>query len=340
MSGHDAPIRTWHDPSPAAVGKDPLEFLRRLEMPTWLTFPGRSTQPRRVLSTLLHGNEPSGVRALHRWIKEGAPRQCALAVSVASVQAALASPAFTHRMLPGARDLNRCFRQPYADAEGRVASALLALIDDYAPEAMIDVHNTSGSSPSFAVMTRDTAVHKALASMYTPRMVITGLRLGALMETERSFPIVTAECGGAQDDFADEVAYQGLMAFANRRDIAEPRYAASELAVYRHPMRLELRTGARIAYASAPAADAALTLRPDAERLNFSELGKGDPLGWLGPEGLRALRLRDAIDTDRLAECFDARDGQLVARMNLHLFMLTPETTIASSDCICYVTPA
>ena len=50
------------------------------------------------------------------------------------------------------------------------------------PEAVIDLHNTSGSGPSFGVCTHMDRQHDALVSLFTQRLIVSNLGLGALME--------------------------------------------------------------------------------------------------------------------------------------------------------------
>ena len=72
----------------------------------------------------------------------------------ARVDAAKQGPGFIYRMLPHHKDINRCFKPPYDDShQDQLALALLNKIKSLDPECLIDVHNTSGSSPSFGVTT-------------------------------------------------------------------------------------------------------------------------------------------------------------------------------------------
>ena len=51
--------------------KTPEEFLEKLKKPSWILLKGKDRTRCRVLTTLLHGNEPSGFIALHRYLGEG-----------------------------------------------------------------------------------------------------------------------------------------------------------------------------------------------------------------------------------------------------------------------------
>ncbi len=330
-------LRIWEAPSVAALGQTPEEFLERLAGPSWLVIPGRDRSRSRAFVTLLHGNEPSGVRALHAWLRAGARPAVDLVVFVGSVQTALTLPQFSHRNLPGHRDLNRCFRSPFVGAEGRLAQEVLERLRALQPEALIDLHNTSGSSPAYGLTTRADAPQAALTSLFGQHLILTRMRLGAIMEAlEDECPTVTIECGGVRSAQSDTVALVGLTEYA----AADPLFTKDHtqpLTLLRDPIRVELRKGAQVAYASGAVPEMDLTLAADIDERCFALLPPGEVLGWLGPAGTAALDARDAQGNDRTGELFAARDGRLLAARPLQLLMVTTEPRIALGDCLFYV---
>lgn len=337
MTEDAGPIRIWENPAPDEVGSDVEDFLQRLGGTTWLHIPGRDRSRSRAFVTLLHGNEPSGTRALHAWLRSGARPAVDLVALVGTVQTALTVPHFSHRTLPARRDLNRSFRPPFLGLEGQVASELLRRLRELRPEALIDLHNTSGAGPAYGVTTRLDARHEALTAFFARRLIYTRLRLGALVEaTEEDFPTVTVECGGVGDTRSDEIALEGLTRYA----AADPLFdedARPLMSVLRDPIRVELRQGARIAYGPEPVEDVDLTLCADLERHNFGLLNTGELLGWLGPAGPDALVARDADGRDRTSELFEAHEGCLRVARPLEPLMVTTNLRVAMSDCLFYV---
>ena len=146
------PISRWEAPTPQDVGPTVEDFLVQLGEPTFLWLPGLDATRTRAVSTLLHGNEPSGVRALHRWIKEGHQPQVNVLCFIGAIEAALTEPIFSHRCAPEGKDLNRCFRSPFDGPEGTIAQAMLQELHQVQPESLIDLHNTSGRIPSLPLM--------------------------------------------------------------------------------------------------------------------------------------------------------------------------------------------
>ncbi len=328
-------IRHWHAPGGYEVGESADEFLRVLGGPAWLHLAGNDRSRMRAISTLLHGNEPSGVRALHRFLKSGRKPATDVLVLVASVDAALAAPGFAHRTLPGRKDLNRCFADSGLDLDARLARAILGELRTARPEALVDLHNTSGSGPAYGVGIRADPAHLSLTSLFASIYVLTDIRLGALMEvTEDAFPVVTIECGGAHDRQSDEIAVQGMTQYLCAETVLTRADIASSMTVLKHPIRVRLMNGGQVAYARARDASRILTLRDDIDRFNSAILPPREPIGWT--DSLDRLTAIDGRGVERREVLLEVRAGRLYAKQALRLFMATTDAHIAMEDCLFY----
>ncbi len=324
-------LTTWTNPDPSAVPPRVGDFLQSLAGPTAIVVHGQDRSRSRVLVTLSHGNEPSGLEATHRWLRAGRKPLVDVTIVLGSVEAARAEPMFYFRMLPGMRDLNRCFDPPYDDPTGQLAARILEFIQAQQPEAVIDLHNTSGSNPAFSVTIGDSPAQRGLSTLFVEHMIVTDLRLGSLMEQDLGCPVVTIEAGGSQDDTAAGVCDAGLEAFFHGDDVFTPR---GEVSLLEHPFRLELQPHARIDFADHPLVDRDLTMRADIEHFNFAPVAPSEPLGWAA--GLGSLRVTSGRDTRDAREFFRVEDGQVYTRETLRLFMATTRADIAASDCLFY----
>ncbi|MCH8544503.1 MAG: succinylglutamate desuccinylase/aspartoacylase family protein [Alcanivorax sp.] len=321
-------------------------WLAALPGPVMVRYPGVDRTRVRALVTLLHGNEPSGLRAIHHWLSDRTanaarlpPPATDLVLIIANVAAARLAPRYNHRQLPEERDLNRCFRAPWQDGPGQLAQAIISELVALGPEAVLDLHNTSGNSPAFAVAAIDDARHRAFAARFCDHLIVTDLRLGALMEAaEHLFPTLTIECGGSGDPRADAMAATVVERFAANPALFAAQPATDTLTVFRNPVRLELAPGASLSFDPSEAAD--ITLSADIQQYNFGLARPGVALARLGPGGLSHLVARDHRGRPVLGELFDARAGVLTPRQPLHLFMATARADIAASDCLFYVSPA
>lgn len=330
-----------HNPRADALAEDPAALLSRYGRPLCIRVDGEDSSRCRALVTLLHGNEPSGLRAVWRWLRSGERPRVTLLFVIASVAAALCEPPFSHRMLPRARDLNRCFRPPFEDEQGRLAEETLTLLKLHDPEAVVDMHNTSGRGPDFAVVAFDDPRHDAVAALFTRRLVVCPLDLGALMESSSdACPVVTVEVGGREDAGADRIALAGLQRYAQAVDIAPHRDPGPRLEKLRAPLRLELRAGVTLTYAETPQRGHDVTLNPVIEHHNFGTVTVDTPLGWTRAEPRQLFQARDASGLCAVMQLLRVIDGVIYPAQPLILFMITTHAGIAESDCLFYAVAA
>jgi len=334
MEGGEIPL--LDAPRPERIPTAVEDFLRMLGRPTVIHVPGRDRTRCRAVATLLHGNEPSGVRAVHAWLRDGRAPAVDVRVFVAAIDAALAPPGFAHRALPGHRDLNRCFFPPYEGREARVAAGALARFREVRPEALIDLHNTTGHSPAYGVAPRVGAPERALVALFADRLVHNSLRLCALVEaTALEFPSVTIECGRAGNADADNVAREGLERFlqADRVGVADE----APLEVLVDPVRVAVRAGATLVFGDRPDPSVDLTVARDLDRHNFESLSPGTLIGWSGrPDRVWALEAHGADGEEVSRRLFSIGDGVIRTRRDLIPIMMTVDPAIASSDCLFY----
>jgi predicted deacylase len=313
----------------------PIDMLRLLGGPVWFRVPGSDRSRCRAVTTLVHGNEPSGLFALHRVLREGWTPAVDVICCVASVHAALAEPIWSHRFLPGGRDLNRCFVAPYSGLEGELAADIVRLLERARPEALVDLHNTSGTGPAYGVSEIQSDPIERLNACFCDLLVLTSIRLNTLVEAAEAIcPALTVECGGAHDAAAHITAYRGLRAFTATDLLLETPIAPPR--VYENPVRVEMRPDTRVLYADAPVAGVDLTLRLEFDRYNFGVIEQGEMLGWLGARSLDALQLRGGDQLSDASELFRVEDGCLIAARAMRPLMITTNPSIALSDCLFY----
>gem|GEM_PF-4649414 len=89
------------------LAQDDRAVLRTLRGPTLVRFPGGDHAPPRAVSTLLHGDEPTGFQAMLHLLRERPRLPSTLYLFVGNVRAALAPPGYAHRYLDDQEDLNR-----------------------------------------------------------------------------------------------------------------------------------------------------------------------------------------------------------------------------------------
>lgn len=332
------------DPSPDRIGDTPAALLDQLAGPTEIRLSGRDPSRWRVAVGLLHGNEPSGLVAIHRWLRARARPAVDCSLFLMAIEAARLPPGLAHRMPPGRRDLNRCFAGPFDDDDGALAAALLERVRRRPCEALVDLHNNTGHNPPYGVLTVPHRPHLALVSVFSDiTCLLADLSLGTLLEAlPDHVPAASIECGQAHTRAADDLAARGLRRFLEADDLGLTESQrrdrpAPPMKILEHPIRMCLRPGTRVAFSDRPVAGVDLTLVEHIERHNFQTPAPGTLLGWLDPAAPWPLVARDRAGHDVSRGCFTTEGGALRWRGDLVPIMMTTDARVAFADCLCYL---
>lgn len=316
----------------------PIDFLRRLTGLTVIDINGNDPTRTRVITTLIHGNEPSGLIACHLWLQSKAVPATNVRILICNPEAANTKPFFTNRYVEHSDDLNRFFASTDIITRPVIlrASQILALIRDVNPEAIIDLHNTSGKSPAFAVSVNDDLKHKLLVELFTNRLILTRLNVGAVMEQQFDAPIVTIECGGCNQNAAHQIASNGLFKFVNTDYLFLQK--TSSVQILKNPIRLELINDTSVGFSNCRLPTTDITLRDDIELLNNQETKAGEFIGWFDDEYYDKISAVDVQGIEQVENLFSLEDGLLFTRKKMQLFMATTVPEIATKDCLFYTT--
>jgi len=325
-------------PGPHEIGSNVVEFLEILGKPTWITIKGKDTSRLRVVVTLLHGNEPSGVKAIYRWLCNPATPATNLAFFIGYVDAALEPQVFTHRHLPGEKDLNRCFTAPHVSQQEQLAFALVEILKDHKPEAVFDLHNTSSNSEPFAVTFMDSEPIRQLSTLLTHNLLLMQTKLGTLVEhSNPDMPIITIEFGKGTDPRSDHLAIELLDKLTNLETLFAHRHDA--LRLLRDPIRLELTQGSTVAYSDSPIANTDVTILHSIDTYNFLDLAPHTIIGWTHDRPEDVLRTSATNGQNMLSELFSFENGKIRTRQKMTLSMATTDPAIAAEDCLAYLIP-
>lgn len=328
---------TWgKDLDAAALGPDAESFLRTLGGASLISVPGRDRSRLRAVSTLLHGNEPSGIRGLHRWLREGGVPAVDTLLFVGAVETALQDGGFAHRFLPGRPDLNRVWCAPFAGAEGRLAQAVLAVLDERPPECLVDLHNNTGQNPAYGVTFRIGVPERNLVACFAHRIIHTPIELGTITEaTCERFPSVTVECGRSGDPVADDLAFVGTRRLLETDDLG--LYATPPLLdVVVDPVRVRVRPGIPLAFGDGPGDGEGLVMSREVDRHNFELVPPGTCIGWVSPALDWPIEAIGAGGVDRSFELFAVSGNRVETRREMIPVMMTTHRENALADCLFY----
>ncbi|KGJ95739.1 succinylglutamate desuccinylase/aspartoacylase domain-containing protein [Thalassotalea sp. ND16A] len=339
MSIDFSEINYLQDPDIMSLKADYDQFLLSISGPTIIDISGKEQSRTRVITTLIHGNEPSGLIAVHRWLtalKAGDRPATNLRFIICSPEAASHAPMFQHRYLDDGMDLNRCFGAELEYGYFKRAALIATAIREVKPEVVVDLHNTSGFSPAFSVSVEKNEMALSLTALFCQTLILSDIRLGALMEQDFGCQTITIECGSSCDIQSHEVAYSGIKHLATITDL-ENCHFDKEIDIYLKPLRLQVKPGIPISYHGIDEGRNGLTLINNIEQHNFGIIRANQILGWLDSYGLENLQVLDVNGENVVDQYFALRSNQLVSKIDLNIFMATKQLAIAKSDCILYL---
>jgi hypothetical protein len=314
------------------------DFLELLAVPTLISAKGHDTSRTRVVSTLLHGNEPSGLHAVRNWLATGNIPAVNTLFFIGAVRTARRPPGFAYRFLPGRIDLNRCWLPPHTGRAGEFAGEVLRLFRQARPESLIDLHNNTGHNPPYGVSPRVGSEERNLVAYFADRVVHSPLCLGTLVEaTQDDFPSVTIECGRSDDPIADAAALAGLERYLHDPRAEHLGATPPSMDVLVNPQRVTVRDGVDLAFGEGPVADAEFTVARDIDRHNFERLRPGVAIGWLAAGADWPVEALGPDGRDVSYELFAIRDEVLETRRSITPIMMTTNRRNALDDCLFYV---
>lgn len=153
--------------------------------------------------------------------------------------------------------------------------------------------------------------------------------------TSLGCPVLTVECGGANQPGSDEIALRGLTRFFTKPQLYQS-VAVEEMDIYHHPVRLELCKNRQLAYSSDPQLNVDVTVPAHIDRRNFGVVRPDTALAWLGSLGINALCVRDEQGHNAIDDFVVVQNNKLYPRTTLKLFMATTDPKIAVTDCLFY----
>jgi len=269
------------------------QWIGELNAPTIIDFTLKGCQRWRVVTTLLHGNEPSGFIALHQWIKQASYEQLAVNVRfiICSVEAAQFEPLFSTRFLSGGKDINRCFGIKSLSDYYLRAELIASCVRQVKPEAIVDIHNTTGKSPAFGVSTNGQKEHLSIARLFCDRVVVSHIKLGGLIEQDFSCSVLTIETGNSHDEKAHKLALEGIEQFCWLENVLNLD-TSHNIEVIHQPHRLLLNHNVELTYSEQMPTEG-VSIRRDIENFNQAIMFAGTSIGWVDEYGLANFIIED-----------------------------------------------
>lgn len=302
-----------------------------LEKPSLIHLRGEKTEPL-FISTLLHGNETTGLYALQKLLRhyheDSLPRS--ISIFVGNVKAAEAGL----RRLDEQVDYNRVWpgtHQHYL-AEAHMMQKVTDIMQQRNVWASIDIHNNTGKNPHYACINKLEQPFLSLAGLFSETLVYfttpKGVQSSAFAEL---CPSVTLECGLSGDEAGTDHVFHYLQSVLNCNELSE--CADMNLNLFHTVARVKIPDGYSFGFED----DATINLLPEIEDYNFCELEAGTAMALVEPESSAYLQAFDDDEREVGREFFEYEDDKILLKKPIMPAMLTMNTQVIRQDCLCYL---
>jgi succinylglutamate desuccinylase len=299
--------------------------------PSLIHLPGKKNPPL-FISTLLHGNETSGLRALQTYLQQyiNQPLPRALILFIGNIRAAQ----HNLRRLADQADYNRIWFDEGDTPQHKMAFEILALMRQQPLFASIDIHNNTGKNPHYACINQLTPKCIYLASLYESRIVYFTRPKEVLCRAFSQFcPAITIECGLSSE--IDNI--QQLVKLLNQvasLDTIPDSQDYQQLTLYHSNVKVNLPNDVTISFDQGDT-EADICLRADVESLNFQTLPHDTLLGWRNNPH-KNLLLTDEHGKDVSRDYLNIVGNEIYTNKAVVPAMLTRDLSNIRLDCLGY----
>jgi Succinylglutamate desuccinylase / Aspartoacylase family len=333
----------YEELKPLLDGSDEEVLVGLGGKPALVRIPAASTahSPRaRLVSCLLHGNEPSGFVAMVDVLRRGERFPFDLWVLIGNVRAATEDGLYAHRHLDDQEDFNRVWEVRSATTDmRRCAAAILDQLRSADLEAAVDLHNNSGRNPYYSILPELSPEGLLLASLCADITLLWRLHAHTLMEALAPVcPAVSVECGAPHlsdgNSFASGVVHRFLTA-GDLVTAVDDRRRPRQMVEIRH--RVTVRPEVEFSFGASVDDEAGFVVVPELDRYNFAVLPAQHTIGRVDPGAAMPLFACDVTGRDVTDQLFSITpDGAVIVAADVMPMMMTTTVQQARRDCLFY----
>ena len=311
------------------MGKSDRDALALLSKPTIVSLKGEDQTKAVLVSAMLHGSEPCGLRAFLHEIQKQRKYPYNVYFFIGNVKAAQLQPLFSHRFIPGDVNYNRIWDR---ETKHPVAQEVCKFFDKIPLLAVLDIHSfTTKKNIPHCFITSDNNSVLQLATPLAPYVLISDVAQGTLIEHfGQSVPACTVECGTNNTAAADVYAIETLERFFKYMGLVAGTIDSVSRGIYHHEVNVKLKPETSVVWAMAQREGYNVTLRSDCEELNLTLVKSGTVIGWADSlDYFRVVRGKDEI---AVTDIFRLDNGAiLLARDCVPTLISTSEMIVKES---------
>jgi succinylglutamate desuccinylase len=313
---------------------EPYDLHRVIASPTLLELPGKHENPLFV-SVLLHGNEPTGFKAIQLILKKYNDKELprSLAIFFGNIDAAK----HNLRRLDKQPDYNRIW--PGTDVAENNETKLVKYVFERMKKqnvfASIDIHNNTGLNPHYACVNRLENSFLHLALLFG-RLVVHFTRPKGVQSAAFASlcPAVTLECGRPDQPHGIQHAFEYVDSCLHLSDFPHQGVHPQDIDLFHTVAQIKIAEQTSFSFTDI---DADLLLDKDLERMNFTEVSAGTILGLTSKMHNIPLIAEDESGNNVTDQYFRIHNDRLEITRQSMPSMLTLNEHVIKQDCFCYL---
>ena len=313
----------------------PEKLCSLLKGPSIIHLKGK-LEPPLFLATLLHGNEPTGLCAIQKYLKrffingklELLPRS--LILFVGNVQASEKNL----RLLPGQVDYNRIWNGE-GSAEHKMAQATLKYAESNSIFLCVDIHNTSGKNPHYSCVNKLDAKSINLARIFSSTLIyFTEPHEVLSLAFSKICPSITIEAGKPSEPDSEPHVLAFLGSLFELKSIPD-NLNGKQLKVFHSMVRIKVPDESIIEFRD-QASEADFCFLRELDSLNFHEVPVNTLLGWRNNLNKKLLVL-DENNRDVAMDYLDYKGTEIRLKRSVIPSMISTDEKIVHQDCLGYL---
>ena len=310
---------------------DHRNMLSLLKAPTLIHLSGKNTQPL-FISTLLHGNEDTGLIALQKLLTKYESIELPRSLSIFIGNVAAAEQDMRH--LDDQPDYNRTWPGTEHDDcnETLLMQSVVDIMKDKRPFASIDLHNNTGRNPHYGCVNRLSPQYLQLARLFSHIVVYFTSPKGVQSEAfAKLCPAVTLECGKVGDTDGIDHVCRYIETTLQLEHLAD--HIPSDIDLFHTVARVTINN--EIEFGFDGRGD--LTLNGNIELYNFREIEDGTSFAQLNNNNTEGFDVWDEDENNVYDEYFELINKNIVLKKPMMPSMFTKNTEVIRQDCLCYL---
>ncbi len=276
------------------------------------------------ISTLLHGNEHSGIMTLQEFLQDKKELERDIILFFGNIKAAK----YGKRHLDTQPDYNRIWTSNYP-----FVKKTLDYLKDQEIEACIDLHNNSGNNPCYSCMSKKSVEHYNLAYAFSEKIVYFTDPIEALsVVLSNHWPSITIEAGKSGDPAGIYRTVDFLNRLEKGLDLKKPLTIKPR--VFHTVGKIRVDIDDPVTFEEDEFKGDGFLFRDDLETLNFQPLTIDS---WLGRSDKTPIVENYSKNPNKNLDYFEIRNDLIACKKPFIPAMLTHDIEIIYSDCLGYI---